>query len=271
MNSTRRPRFNTAHTLTFLLAIAFALGAIPVFAQAAPERMPDKDVKRLIDQVDEARDKFEGNLDNQLKNSKFKGPNGETNVAVVLQDYQDNTKKLQSRFNEEYAAGPEVATVLRQGAAIHTFMQGTSSVGKGRKEWDLQAASLTHLAAAYGTTFPMMDGATAQRMNDKETAAAAAAVATAADRFKNDLDNVKTLPKPDKDAAKKDVEALIKQAEAVKDHTSDGKASTAEVQRLVEQAARVQTFVGAHEMPTTNWQLVQASLAKVQRAFRLTK
>ena len=97
---------------------------------------------------------------------------------------------------------------------------------------------------AYGTTFPLPDGATARRMNDQETAATAAAIATAADHFKSDLDKDKALAKPDKDAAKKDVELLIKQADAVKSRTSDGKPATAEVQQLVAQAAKLQTFVG---------------------------
>ena len=77
---------------------------------------------------------------------------------------------------------------------------------KGRSEWDRQTTNLKHLAESYGTTFPFPDGATARRMNDKETAATATAIATAADRFKDDLDKDKTLPKPEKDAAKKDVE-----------------------------------------------------------------
>jgi len=34
-------------------------------------------------------------------------------------------------------------------------------------------------------------------MNDKETAGFAAAIATATDRFKNDLDKASTLAKPD--------------------------------------------------------------------------
>ncbi len=35
----------------------------------APERLSDKDVKALVDQVDEGRDKFEGNLDGKFKGS----------------------------------------------------------------------------------------------------------------------------------------------------------------------------------------------------------
>lgn len=142
---------------------------------------------------------------------------------------------------------------------------------KGRSEWDRQAANLKLLAEAYGTTFPVPDGAAVRRMNDKETAAAATAIAKAGDRFKNDLDKDKTLPKPEKDAAKKDVELLIKQAEAVESRTSDGKPATGEVRQLVEQVAKLQTFVDAHPIPTmTNWQAVQTSVGTLQQAFGLT-
>jgi len=162
-----------------------------------------------------------------------------------------------------------VTTVLKQAAAIDTFMQGTSGVMKGRKEWDAEAASLKHLGEAYGATFPLPEGATLHRTNDKELAAAADAIATAADRFKDDLDKTSTLAKPDKEAAKKDVELLIEHAESVKDHTSDGKPAAADVRLLIAQAAKIQTFVGAHQLPAANWQTVQASLDKVRRAFGL--
>jgi hypothetical protein len=56
---------------------------MPVLAQARPERLPDKDIKTLIEQVDEGRDKFEGNLDGQFKRSTVRGPSGETKVAGV--------------------------------------------------------------------------------------------------------------------------------------------------------------------------------------------
>jgi hypothetical protein len=271
MTSNRSPRIIAARAQTILLASALSLWTVPALAQARPERLSDKDVKTLIDQVDEGRDKFEGNLDGQFKGSTLRGPNGETKVAGALQDYQDNTQKLKHRFTPDYAAGAEVATVLKQSTAIDAFMQGSSSAMKGRSEWDSQTVTLRHLADAYGTSFPFPAGATVRRMNDKETAASAAAIATAANGFKSDLDKDKTLAKPEKDAAKKDLEVLIKQADAVKSRTSDGKPATGEVRQLVEQVARLQTFVGAHPIPAmTNWQAVQTSLGKLQQAFGLT-
>ena len=272
MTSTRSPSIITARTQTILLAGALSLWSMPVFAQARPERLSDKAVKTLIEQVDEGRDKFEGNLDGQFKASTLRGPGGgETKVAGALQDYQDNTQKLKDRFTPDYSASAEVTTVLKQSTAIDAFMQGAPSAMKGRSEWDQQSTNLKRLAESYGTTFPFPDGATPSRVNDKETAATATAIATAADRFKNDLDKDKTLPKAETDAAKKDVELLIKQADAVKSRTTDGKPATGEVRQLVEQVATLQTFVGAHPIPTlTNWQAVETSLGKLQQAFGLT-
>ena len=142
---------------------------------------------------------------------------------------------------------------------------------KGRIEWDRQTTNLRHLAEAYGTTFPIPDGAATRRMNDKETAGAAAAITEAADRFKDEIDNDKTLPKSEREAAGKDVEVLIKLADAVKDRTNDGKPAAAEVRQLLEQAAKVHTFLREHPMPTSsNWQGSEASLVKLRQAFGLT-
>jgi hypothetical protein len=271
MNSIRSSSITAARAQTIFLASALSLSSIPALAQARPERLSDKDVKTLIEQVDTGRDKFEGNLDGSFKGSTLRGPSGETKVAGALQDYQDSTQKLKDRFSSDYSASAEAATVLKQSMGIDTFMEGSASAMKGRREWDQQASNLKHLAEAYGTTFPLPDGATVRRMNDKETAGFATAIATAADRFKSDLDKASTLAKPDRDAAKKDADLLIKQANDVKSRTSDGKLATAELRQLVEQVAKLQTFVGAHPIPTmTNWEAVQTSLGKLQQAFGST-
>jgi hypothetical protein len=271
MTSSKSRSISASGSYAVLLAGAVCLWSTPAFTQPAPERLSDKEVKALIEQVDEGRDKFEGNLDGQFKNSTLRRPSGETKVEDALQDYQDNTKKLKDRFTSDYSAGAEVALVLKQSTAINTFMLGSAPAMKGRSEWDRQVTNLKRLAVSYGTTFPLPDGATPRRSNDKEVAATAEAIATAADRFKDDLDKDKTLPKPDKEAAEKDVEMLKKQADAVKDRTSDGKPATGEVRQLIQQVAKVQTFIGAHPITImTNWQAVQTSLGKLQQAFGLT-
>lgn len=272
MSSTRNSRIVAGRARTILLAGVLASWSMPALAQARPERLSDKDVKTLIDQVDQGRDKFEGNLDGKFKGSTLRGATGEVKVSGALQDYQDNTKKLQSRFTGDYAASTEVATVLKQSTAIDGFMQSAASTMKGRNEWDRQVMYLKQLAAAYGTAFPLPDGAVVRRMNDKETAGEAGAIATAAGRFKSDLDKDSTLAKADKDAAKKDVDLLVKQANAVKSRTSGGKPATAEVRQLTETMSKLEGFVGAHSaLAMTNWQAARTSFGRLQQAFGLTR
>src|SRR5215203_5160339 len=187
MTAARLPAITASRVHAFLVAGLLSLAAGPAIAQTHPERMSDKDVKALIDEVDKGRDKFEGNLDGSFKGSTLRGPAGETKVAGALPDYQDNTKKLQERFTSHYSASAEVTTVLKQSTAIDVFMQRSSSAMKGRSEWDRQTTNLKRIAAAYGTTFPLPDGAAARRMNDKETAGVAAEIAAAGERFKRDL------------------------------------------------------------------------------------
>jgi hypothetical protein len=254
---------------SILLAVAISLWSMPALAQARPERLPDKDVKALIDQVDEGRDKFEGNLDGDFKGSTVAGANGPTKVSVALQDYQDNTKKLKDRFASEYAASAEVATVLKQSNSIDRFMQGTGSTMKGRSEWDRQVGNLKRLAAVYGATFPLPEGVTARRINDKEAAGYAEAIANAADRFENDVDKLKALPEPERDAAKKDVEMVEKNANDVKSRINGEQPATTELRLLIDQVAKVQTFAGKNSLSTANWQAVQASLGKLKQAFGL--
>jgi hypothetical protein len=260
-----------SHGRIVLLASALSVMAAPVLAQA-PERLADKDVKALLEEVDTGRDKFEGNLDGEFKSSTITNANGETKVSIALQDYQDATQKLKDRFTADYAAAAEVATVLKQSTAINAFMLRQPSSMKGRPEWDRQAVNLQKLAAVYGTAFPLADSAVARRTNDKEVAAAAAAVAAAADRFKADLDKATGVAKPDKDAAKKDIELVEKQANVVKSRVNDGSPAATDVKLLVAQVNGLQGAVDRHSLATTaNWQAVQASLVKLQQAFGLTR
>jgi len=259
-------------SLFILVVGAIAAWSVPGLTQA-PERLSNNDVKLLIEHVDEGRDKFDGNLDGGFKSSILRGSTGEAKVSAALDDYKDNTKKLKDRFTDDYSASAEVATVLKQSTAIDQFMQNSAIDMKGRSEWDSQVTNLKRLATAYGTTFPLPDGGTARRMNDRETAAEAAAVAAAAERFKSDLGKDKMLPKSEVDAARKDVDLLIKKANAVKSRTNDGKPATAELRQLVEQTDKVQAFVATHQIPTAaaNWRALQTSLDNLQVAFGVKK
>jgi hypothetical protein len=252
-------------------ALAAALALLPVAsaAQTAPSRLPDKDVKALIEQVANNRGKFEDALSGDQKNAKLRGPNGETDVSDFLKDYKDNIDKLKDRFNDDYSASTEVATVLRQSTTIDTYVRNSAPTARGRSEWDRQTASLKTLAEAYGTTFPTPDNAPVRRINDKEAAGAAESLANAADHFKDNVDKNSTMAKADREAAKKDADALKKIADTVKSRTEDGKPATSEFNQMSALVDKMQSFIGGHPMPTTtaDWTDIQNQMTKLRQAF----
>jgi hypothetical protein len=237
------------------------------------ERLSDKEVRQLLEDLDHSRDRFEDALDGNFKSSVIRGPNGETSVSRYLQDLQDNVKKLKERFTPQYSASKEAEVVLKQGTEVNTYVKRQPAEMKGGSEWDTMARYLSRLAHAYQSAFPLPADATVRRMNDAETAGVAEEVARQADQFKKQIDRETALPKPARDAAKKDVDALIKQAKTLKSRLSDSQPSTAEARTLMELMSKVGTFVGAQSMllpgTTGAWKAMQAPLDKLNQAFSL--
>lgn len=269
-----KTRVSARTLLSCVAAALLMLPSLPVPAAGqGGERMSDREVKQLLDDVNNARDRFEDSLDGNLKSSILRTPTGELSVSRYLQDLQDNVKHIKERFTPEYSASKEVAIVLRQGTEINTYVKAQPAEMKGGSEWDTMARYLTRLASAYQTTFPLPTDASARRMNDAEVAGFADQVAKQSDQLKKQIDQEQTIAKPARDAAKKDVDAVTKQAKALKSRLSDGQPATAEARTLMDLTSKVGTFVGAQStlLPATTgaWKALQTPLEKLNQAFAM--
>jgi len=255
----------------FLLpALVAGLSAtlVPRVAAQAPERLSDREVKALIEQVYDARDKFEGNLDDSVKESVMKTQTTDAKVLAVLQDLQDNASKLKDRFKPDYAAGAEAETLLKQANMINAAME-RANITKGRSQWDKLAATLRRLAAVYGTTFPLPEGAPVRRINDKETAAAAEAVANAAKDIQKQIDKDETIAKPDKEAGKSTSKALSSAANALESRVKDGKLATGEARQVLDLAAKLDAFTKAHATAAAPATSLRQAAGKLQQSFMM--
>ena len=163
---------------------AVLLGAMPA---VLADRLSDKDVKALIERIDDERDRFEDQLDGELKRSVLRTPGREVNVERYLDDLQDNIDRLKERFTGDYAAGEEVTTVLRQGSEIQRFMATKAPNLDGASEWNRLAASLQRAGSDLRHDDAASRRAQARRLNDNEVRKAADGIAESADRLKDDL------------------------------------------------------------------------------------
>lgn len=259
-----------------IAACLVVLWALVVPSVAVADRPTDKDVKALLERIDQERDRFEDQLDGETKRAILRGPGGEVNVERYLDDLQENVDRLKDRFKPEYAASAEATTILRQGSDIQRFMSTKPPNFDGASEWNRLATSLGHLAAAYGTTFPIPEGQQARRFNDREVEKAANDLAASADRFKRDLDsslrNDKTVDKPTRDAAVKEADGLKQDAKRLASVVSDERPASGEAKALLERAARLRGASSERTLSPaaqTAWRSVEGGIDKLAQAFDL--
>ena len=260
--------------MTSLIVLLF--GVLPLVQAPPPARVSDEEVKALLERIDNERDRFEDQLDGEVKRSIIRNQSGEFNVERYLDDLQENVKNMRERYKPEYAAGNEVAIVLRQGAEIQRGMSQRPPNFKGASEWNQLSSSLGQLAAVYGNTFPITDGTPVRRISDTEVIEAAAQTEAAADKFRKQLDSAlkmdKTFSLANRQAAVQEADSLKRDAKALRERVKDGKPSSGEATQLVERAARIQE-AGA-KLPLTPaaktaWSGVVKPLTTIAHGFNI--
>jgi hypothetical protein len=254
----------------FSLAVTALCWTAPALAA---DRLTDKDVKSLVARIEHDRDRFDNALDGKLKNSILRGPSGEVKIADFLNDFQESIDRLEERLKPDYAASAEAATLLRRATAIHRMFREQPSGVRGESEWSRLETDVKALAVAYGTDFPLPENATVRRIGDGELAAAIDAIAVIGNQLKKSLDtDLKkdaTIDKTARQAMVSEADGLSKDAKALRGRVKDGRPSSAEAERLLARAAKVQSIVDAHQMPTatTAWTTATAGLQTVASAY----
>ncbi len=267
----------TATTRLSMAACVALMAALFATPAVAAERLNDNAVKDLLDRIYNERDRFEDQLDGELKRSIIRGPSGEVNVERYLDDLQENVDRMKERFTSDYGASAEVTTVLRQGSEIQRFMAKQKPDFDGASEWNRLSGSLGQLAVIYGTSFPIAEGQQARRLNDDEVKKAAEEVAESADRFKDELDaslkNDTTIPQATREAAVKEVDELKKDAERLASMVDDDKPASGEAQALLQRAKALRTASSGRALSPaakTAWGSVEGGLEKVGQAFNVS-
>jgi hypothetical protein len=274
--ATRLRRSSTLRLMTAAGAVIVA--ALVAMPAVWADRLPDKDVKALLERIHDERDRFEDQLDGKIKRSVLRGAGGEVDVGRFLDDLEENVRRLRDRFQSDYAASAEATTVLRQGTDIQRFMSKQPPDLDGASEWNRMASSLGELAKVYATTFPLSEGQQARRFNDDEVEKAADELAKSADQFKEDLESAlktnTTIDQPTKNAAVQAVDDLKEAAEKLASTVDDGRPASGEAKAVLDRAARIRGAAASSgralsPAAQTAWGSVETGLQKVALAFDL--
>jgi len=260
--------------LSTCAVVGASLGVLSGSRAEAADRLLDKDVKQLIEQIKSARDRFDDELDDNAKHSRFRSPNGEVDVHQFLEDFGDQIDRLKDRFKDDYSASTEARVVLQQATSIDRFVHSQPPGTKGESEWTRLADHLKALAATYGTTFPLPTDAPVRRLNDKEVETAADGLERGAEQLGKAIESAMKNDKSFDPVAGKSLvtqaDQLSHGAKALREQLSDEKPSSAEAQRVLQQIAQLRAAVEGRALPSpivNAWSALGSNIRIVSQGY----
>src|SRR5690349_19912924 len=131
------------------MAVALlCLGAVSqIQAQVVgqPYRLSDKEVGRIIKQVEDQNKRFRNSLDSALDRSRLNSTRREDDINSFVKAFEEQTKRLHDRFDDHKSVAADVQSVLDRAAAIDSFMTRQRLSGRAEEDWAALRTNLDEL------------------------------------------------------------------------------------------------------------------------------
>ncbi|HEY2960851.1 MAG TPA: hypothetical protein VGJ37_00420 [Pyrinomonadaceae bacterium] len=278
-------------TSYFLAAVLFCLAAasqLQAQVVGQPYRLSDKEVGRIIKQIENQTKTFRKSLDDALDRSRVNGTRREDDINAFVKAFEEQTKRLHDRFNDHKSVAADVEAVLDRAAAIDGFMGRQRLRERAENDWFALKASLDELAQAYnvswrwggpvslagGSNLPYGGSALPYRLTDKEVEQILRNIERQSDRFKSGLDSALDKSRLNGTQREDDVNEFIKQfdkeVKRLHDRFADHKSVAADVQSVLDRAARIDDFMSRRQLDRKaqdDWSTLRANLDELSQAY----
>jgi hypothetical protein len=120
----------------------------------APYRVTDREVERILRQIEQQSDRFRSALDSSLDKSRLNGTREEDDINRFVKDFYERTKTLRNHFNDHKSTSADVQAVLDGAASIDSFMRrNPMRRNNAAREWNQLRGNLDELAQVYNVTW----------------------------------------------------------------------------------------------------------------------
>ena len=285
--------------LYLALAVFICLaGASQIQAQVVgqPYRLNDKEVERILTRIENQTKTFRKSLDSSLDRSRLNGTNREDDINGFMKSFEDQTKHLRDRFKDHKSVAADVEAVLDRAAAIDSFMARQRLSGRAEENWSALRANLDELAQAYNVSwrwggpvslregrdsypvdrnsYPVGGGALPYRLTDREVEQILRRIERQSDRFKSALDSSLDRSRLDGTRREDNINEFVKdfndEVKRLHDRFSDHKSVAADVQSVLDRAARIDDFMYRNRMARNaqdEWASLRANLDELSQAY----
>ena len=276
-------RYAALYFLTVALVCLGAASQIHAQVVGQPYRLSDKEVGRIIKQIENQTKTFRNSLDSALDRSRLNSTKREDDINAFVKQFEEQTKRLHDRFDDHKSVAADVEAVLDRAAAIDGFMDRQRLSGRAEEDWFTLRTSLDELAQAYnvswrwagpvslsgggGSTLPY-------RLSDKEVEQILHRIEQQSKRFKSSLNSALDKSRLNGTRREDDVNEFVKQfddeVKRLRDRFSEHKSVTADVQSVLDRAARIDDFMSRRQLSRKaeeEWFRLKANLDELSRAY----
>lgn len=135
--------------VALLLTNFMSIGA---FAQR-PYRVNDRQVQRIIRQLENDTDRYRASLDQALDQGRFDGTRTEDEINEYVRAFESSTDQLRDRFSNRNAVAADVEVVFERAYAIDNFMRRNRLNAQAQRDWSTVRADLQELARIYSIRY----------------------------------------------------------------------------------------------------------------------
>ncbi len=237
-------------SIVLLMGFAGVLGTVAA-ASGQSRRLNDEGVKKLMEEAKKDVERFTDDVDSQYRKSTIRSPTTEVSIEAYLKDLKKSAETMRDRFNDDYSAGREVLSFLRQASSIEKRSASGGALFGAEKEWPRLRGTLGRLSQVYGVDWSSSPESWAERrMNDRELQRAIEGYAIGSKSFKKSLDSalehVEGVGKEERKAVMSAVDRLESAANDLKDAVGDGRDASGELGLLKAATDEIQSFLEKH-------------------------
>jgi len=280
-----------------LLGIVFVISCLGIATRAhaqvvgQPYRINDKEVERILHRIENQANKFRHSLDAALDRSRLNGTNREDDINAFIKKFDEQTKRLHDRFDDHKSVAADVEAVLNSAASIDQFMRRQHLNERAQNDWSTLRGNLDELAEAYNVTWRWegvaVIGPTTvvtatpvglpYRLSDKEIERMLHSIEQQSGKFRSSLDSALDKSSLNSTDREDDINAFVKEFDQevrrLHDRFDDHKSVAADVQAVLDRAARIDSFMrrrGLTERAQNDWSALRANLDQLAEAYSVS-
>jgi predicted glycoside hydrolase/deacetylase ChbG (UPF0249 family) len=278
-----RPKMNLIAVSVALIVVAFGGRALGQFGDQ-PYRLSDRDVERLIRNVEKQADNFRKSLDAALDKSRLNNTRREDDINAFVKEFDQETKRLHDHFDSHKSTTADIQSVLDRAARIDRFMSRNRLNARAQNDWSGLRANLDQLARAYNVDWrwggysdgpPLSD--VPYRLNDKDVERIMRNIERQSDRFRSSLDSALDKSRLNNTRREDEINAFVKEfykeTKRLRDHFDSHKSTSADVQSVLDRAARIDEFMRRRPLTReaqNEWSALKTNLDELARAYNVS-